>query len=173
MKYISVYICSWLQRRKSVFLSGQSDVTVQILQRYIYLMKDYSLWTLESSCCSKITSFRLIFFLHKSQEKPVPGMFCSSISTWPEEGTLNIFALPRRQMQKHSDTQCRTVLPPLPTQAGILVSAKTQNPDCTTGLCSETSGQINHSLLANCDFSRFPPFNSVLLRAKLRAMDNS
>lgn len=33
-------------------------------------------------------------------------MFCSSISTWPEEGTLNIFALPRRQMQKHSDTQC-------------------------------------------------------------------
>lgn len=172
MKYISLCICSWLQRRESVFLSGQSDVTAQILQKCIYLMKDNTLWTLESSCCSKITSFRLIF-LHKSQEKSIPSLFCNSISTWPEEGTLNIFALPRRQMQKHSDTQCRTVLPPLPTQAGILVSAKTHNPDCTTGLCSENSGQINHSPLANCDFSWFPPFNSVLLRAKLRVMDNS
>lgn len=76
-------------------------------------------------------------------------------------------------MQKHSDTQCRAVLLPLPTQAGILVSAKTQSPDCTTGLCSENSGQINHSLLANCDFFQFPPFNSVLLQVKLRVMDNS
>lgn len=173
MKYISPYICSWLQRRKSVFLSGQSDVTVQILQRYIYLMKDNSLWTLESSCCSKITSFRLIFFYTNLKKNLSQVLFSSSISTWPEEGTLNIFALPRRQMQKHSDTQCRTVLTPLPAQAGILVSAKTQNPDCTTGLCSENSGQINHSLLANCDFSRFSPFNSVLLQAKLRVMDNS
>lgn len=62
MKYVSPYICSWLQRRKSVFLSGQSDVTVQILQRDIYLMQDNSLWTLELSCCSRITPFRLIFF---------------------------------------------------------------------------------------------------------------
>lgn len=172
MKYISPCICSWLQRRKSVFISSQSDITVQILQKCIYLMKDNSLWTLESSCCSKLTSFRLIFSTQISK-KPIPSMFCSSISTWPEEGTLNIFALPRRQMQKHSDTQSRSVLPPLPTQAGILVSAKTQNPDCTTGICSENSGQINHSLLANCDFPRFFPFNSVLLWAKLRVMDNS
>lgn len=68
-------------------------------------------------------------------------MFCSSISTWPEEGTLNIFALPRRQMQKHSDTQCRTVLPPLPTQAGILVSAKTQNPIVPQGSVLKTVGR--------------------------------
>ena len=70
-----------------------------------------------------MTPFRLIF-LYKSQEKPIPSMFCSSISTWPEEGTLNIFALPRRQMQEHSVTQCRADLPPRPTQAGTLVSTK-------------------------------------------------
>lgn len=131
-------------------------------ERERYLMKDNSLWTLELSCCSKIIPFRLIFSIQISRK------------TYSEYVLQQYLHMTRGGHFEHlctaqkadAEAQCYPMSrspATYPTPAGILVPTKIQNLYCTTGLCSENSGQIYHSLLANQDFFRFPPFNSVSL----------